>query len=173
MEYSEFVKLAQKTGLSEEQFLIFWRHWRFEKTSYMTDALNDYSAFFPEAKTFRDFYGTSRNMGIILKKYRKMRIVSPEGIKDKIYNMPKILSHCGVEHDENIETLYFPLVYIKCQKCHRTVKKFQIEGVWRCVCGYEWIDAFYNVKEIMRVRGMTDITTPKENIDKLQEKLPF
>lgn len=173
MKYSEFLELAEKTGFESKQHFLLWRTWRFEKFDYMEDALNEYLALNPKVKNVREMFRSENNIGIILKKYRKLRVVTKEGIKEKLYNMPRILANCDIEHDDRLEVIYYPLVYIRCPTCFAMVKMMGSEGVWHCVCGYEWIDAFYNIKEITRIRGITDTTTPKENIKKIEGKLPF
>ena len=173
MKHSEFLELAQKTGIEEKQWFLLWRTWRFEKSDYMEKAISEYLALNPKVKNVRDMFRSENNIGVILKKYRKLRVVTNEGMNDKLYNMDRILANCDHDHDNRLEVVYYPLVYVRCLKCPVIVKKMCSEGVWHCVCGYEWIDAFYNIKEIMKVRGIPDDTTPKENIDKLQEKLPF
>ncbi len=174
MKYSEFVELAQKTGFEEKQWFLLWKTWRFELSAYMSDALNEYLAFNPKVKNVREMFRSENNIGVILKKHRKLRVVTQEGIKDKLYNMDRILANCDIEHDDSrLEVVYYPLAYIHCLECSKTVYKMCSEGVWRCVCGHEWIDAFYNIEEIMRVRGVVDNTTPEKNIEKLQEQLPF
>ena len=173
MKYNEFLEVARLTNIEEKQYFLLWRTWRFELSTYMSDVLNEFTAINPKCKNVREMFRSENNIGIILKKYRKMRIVSVEGIKDKLYNMGRILANCDVNQGETPKIIYFPLVYIRCPECFATVKKMSCEGVWHCVCGYEWIDAFYNVKEISRIRGVVDTTTPKENIDKIEKELPF
>jgi len=174
MKYSEFVEFAQKTGFEEKQWFLLWKTWRFELSSYMHDALNDYLAFNPKVKNVREMFRSENSIGVVLKKYRKLRVVTQEGIQEKLYNMDRILANCDIEHDDNrLGVIYYPLAYIRCLKCGVTVKKMGSEGVWQCVCGESWIDAFYNVEEIAKIRGIVDTTTPKENVDKLQEQLPF
>ena len=177
MKYSEFLELAEKTGFESKQHFLLWRTWRFELSGYMQDALSEYLALNPKVKNVREMFRSDNNIGVILKKYRKMRVVTNEGLNEKLYNMDRILANCDIEHGEKPDVIYYPLAYIRCSKCPVTVKKMCSEGVWRCVCGHEWIDAFYNVKEIMRVRGMTDTTIPKKNIEKVEKSigsdLPF
>jgi len=173
MKYETFLKLAEATGFEGKQHFLLWRTWRFEKADYMENALNDYLAINPKVKNVREMFRSENNIGIILKKYRKMRIVSKEGIQEKLYNMDRILANCDIGQGETPKILYYPLVYIRCLKCPVIVKKMSSEGVWQCVCGYNWIDAFYNIEEIAKIRGIVDTTTPKENVDKLQEQLPF
>ncbi len=175
MKYSEFLELAEKTGFESKQHFLLWRTWRFEKADYLNDALNEYLAFNPKVKNVREMFRSDNNIGIILKKYRKMRVVTQEGIKEKLYNMDRILANCDIDQGETPKIIYYPLVYIHCLKCHITVKQLCSEGVWRCVCGENWIDPFYNIEEITRIRGITNTATPKENIKKIEKEteLPF
>ncbi len=176
MKYEIFLKFAKATKFEEKQWFLLWRTWRFEKADYMEDALNEYLALNPKVKNVREMFRSENNIGVILKKYRKLRVVTKEGVQENLYNMPRILANCDHERDSNqLETIYYPLVYSPCPKCFATVKMMSSEGVWRCVCGKTWIDPFYNVEEIQRIRGIVDDTTPKENIEKIkkQSELPY
>ena len=175
MKYSEFLEVAKLTNIEEKQYFLLWRTWRFELSTYMSDVLNEFTAINPKCKNIRDMFRSENNIGIILKKYRKLRVVTNEGLNEKLYNMDRILANCDSEHDDRLGVIYYPLAYIRCPTCFAMVKMMCSEGVWRCVCGYEWIDAFYNVEEISRIRGVADTTTPKENIDKIEKEteLPF
>ena len=175
MKYDEFLKIANTTNFESKQHFLLWKTWRFELSSYLSEAINEYIAFNPKYKNVRDMFRSDNNIGIILKKFRKMRAVTKEGVEEKLFNMPKILSNCDVEHDggRNIGVISFPLVYIRCPECFVTVKKMSGEGIWLCFCGHYWIDPFYNIETIMKVRGIVDTTTPKQNINKLEEELPF
>lgn len=176
MKYSEFLEIAKSTNIEPKQHFLLWKTWRFELSSYLVDAINEYTAFNPKYKNVKEMFRSDNNIGIILKKFRKLRVVTQEGINEKIYNMDRILANCDIEHDDSrLEVIYFPLVYTHCPECSLTVKKMSSEGVWVCICKYYWIDAFYNVEEIKQIRGITDTTTPKENIEKIEKetKLPF
>lgn len=174
MKYEAFLKFAKSTGFEEKQWFLLWKTWRFEKASYMEDVLNEYLAINPKVKNVREMFRSENNIGIFLKKYRRLRVVTKEGIQEKLYNMDRILANCDIEYDDSqLGVIYFPLVYIKCPECFTMVKKMSGEGIWLCFCGHTWIDAFYNIETIKKIRGIVDTTTPKQNIDKLEEELPF
>jgi len=176
VKYETFLKLAKATKFEEKQWFLLWKTWRFEKADYMEDALNEYLAFNPKVKNVREMFRSDNNIGIILKKYRKLRVVTQEGIREKLYNMDRILANCDAEHDDKrLEVIFYPLAYKQCPKCFKIVYKMCSEGVWKCDCGEDWIDAFYNVEEITRIRGITNTATPEENIEKIKKEseLPF
>lgn len=178
MIYSDFLRLAEKTGFKGNQHFLLWRTWRFEKDFYMDDVLDEFFAINPKCKNVREMFRPERtNIGVYLKNYRRLRVVTQEGIKEKIYNMDKILKNCDIEHDKKVQQIYFPLVYIRCFECGRTVKKMSSEGVWVCICKYYWIDAFYNVDTIKKIWGIKDQTTPEKNVEQVETgisgELPF
>jgi hypothetical protein len=175
MKYIAFEHFAKATKIDKKQYFLLWRTWRFEKADYMQDVLNEYLAINPRCKTVRDMFRSSNNIGIILKKHRRLRRVTVEGLKENLYNMPRILSNCDINHGERPGVIYFPLVYTHCPECNLTVKKMSSEGVWMCICKYYWIDAFYNVDKIKEIWGIKDQTTPEENISIVEksQELPF
>lgn len=178
MKYDSFLKFANSTGFKENQYFLLWRTWRFEQTSYMENVLKEFFAINPKCKNVRDMFRIEyTNIGVYLKKHRRLRVVTQEAINENIYNMDKILKNCDIDHDENLQRIYFPLVYIRCPECYRTVKKFQSEGVWCCICENYWIDQFYNIETIHRIWGIKDQTTPKKNIEQVEvgigDDLPF
>ena len=176
MDYDEFLKLAEFTGFKSNQWFLLWRTWRFEKPVYMQKALDEFFAINPKCKNVKDMFRVERtNIGVFLNKYRRLKVVTQEGINDKLYNMDNILKNCDIGHDEDLQRIYFPLVYIRCLECHRTVKKFQSDGVWCCICDNYWIDEFYNTETIMKIWAMTDQTTPEKNVSIVEksQELPF
>jgi hypothetical protein len=176
LKYHDFLKFADSTGFKENQYFLLWRTWRFEKVNYTEKALKEFFAINPKCKNVKDMFKVENtNIGVYLKKYRRLRVVSQEGINENIYNMDMILKNCDIGQDEDIQRVYFPLVFIKCDNCQRMVYKFQSEGVWCCVCENYWIDAFYNVDTIHRIWGIKDQTTPEKNISIVEksQELPF
>jgi hypothetical protein len=174
MKHGDFLLLANKTNLDSKQHFLLWRTWRFEKADNVKNALNEFLAINPKCKTVREMFRPERvNIGVFLKKYRKLRVVTQEGINENLYNMPRILANCDIDHGEKPGVIYFPLVYTHCPECNLTVKMMSSEGIWMCVCNYYWIDAFYNVDKIKEIWGIKDQTTPEENIKTLEGQLPF
>lgn len=178
MNYNEFLRLANFTNFDEKQYFLLWRTWRFEFAEYTEEALKEFFAINPKCKNVREMFKPEQvNIGVYLKKHRRLRVVTQEGINENIYNMDKILKNCDIGQDENLNQIYFPLVYTDCPNCHRKVKKFQSEGVWCCICENYWIDQFYNIETIHRIWGVKDQTTPEKNIEQVEvgisDDLPF
>ncbi len=176
MKYDDFLRIANTTNFESKQHFFLWKTWRFELSSYLPEAINEYTAFNPKYKNVRDMFRSENNIGIILKKFRRLRIVTKEGVEENLYNMDRILSNCDAEHDDRqLEIVYFPLVYIRCPECFIMVKKMSGEGIWLCFCGHSWIDPFYNIETIKKIRGIVDTTTPKQSIEEIEKstELPF